>query len=75
MSEPIGTAETFAGSVAKSRDECADVFIELIRLHHLIEVGIDPAVLSSHKKDNDARRGCREQLAQSQRVVRPKILA
>src|SRR5882762_3312980 len=39
MSEPIGTAQTLAVGVAKSSDECADVFIDLVRLHHLIEVG------------------------------------
>ena len=74
MSEPIGTAQPFAVRVAKTADECADVFVDLVHLHHLIEVGIDPTILSPHKKDNHARHSFREQIAKPARVIRSKIL-
>ena len=74
MGEPIRTAQTFAVRVAKACHKCADVFIDLVRLHHLIEVRIDPAVLSSDKENNDTRRSFRKQLAQSACVIRSKIL-
>src|ERR1700737_4134718 len=74
MIEPIGTAKTLAVGVAKSRHKCAEVFIDLVRFHHLIEVGIDPTILSPHKKDNDALRSFRKELAQSPGMIRAKIL-
>ena len=49
VSEPIRPAQSLTSRVAKLRCKRAYFVGDFIRLHHLIEIGIDPTVLPSHK--------------------------
>src|SRR5262249_25470054 len=74
MNEPVRAAQSSVGVIAKTCNESADVLVEFIRLDHLVEVGIDPTVLSPHKKDDNAGRDGRKQFAQPSRVIWSQIL-
>src|ERR1700730_12437541 len=75
MGLPIRAAQSFPIRVAQSRDKCANVaVVDVVRLDELIEVGVDPTILPAYEQDDDARRRCRKQLAQSLSMIWSDVL-
>src|SRR5205807_9545021 len=67
---------SFSVGIAQSRDKCSDVaVVDVVRLDELIEVGVDPTILSAYEQDDDARRSRRKQLAQSLSVIWPEVFS
>src|SRR5207249_3988996 len=74
VSEPIRAAQSLTVRVAKLRDKRAYFAGNFVRLHHLIEIGIDPTVLPPNEKNNHTGCGIGKQSAQTLGMIRPQIL-